>query len=205
MSAQLTRVGMQVAGCKLLGYSGVQLMGIQDVKTLEMVLARIQEACQQYRRYTDWLTAWNEYHSFIDFAPRPGAYYAFSRLLTPEQQHFSADTCTASERPCPDALALDRFRSFCLRWLLQPYTPEWLRTSARFLACGRCPQVDCGLRACDYLCPRECPKNLPYGACGGSAPDGTCEFGHATCFHHRVLALAARRHTLDRLEEAIAD
>jgi hypothetical protein len=44
-----------------------------------------------------------------------------------------------------------------------------------------------------------------FGACGGSFPDGRCEFGHGQCFFHRVLTTAARRHELDRLEEGVRD
>ena len=61
------------------------------------------------------------------------------------------------------------------------------------------------MRACFYLDRRVCPKRLAYGACGGSTPDGRCEFEHAPCFFHRVLAVAEARQELDRLEEAVAD
>lgn len=204
MAAQLHRIGLQVAGCKLLGYSGVQLVGLRDAKTSEMVLARIAEALGQYRSYPEWLAAWGEFHNFIDFAPRPDPFYMFHNLGRPEQVYYRADTARPADHPWPHARTADRLRSCLMRWATHPGMPETLTRAARFVACrGECRTRDCGFRACLHLCPRDCPKNLAAGACGGSAPDGTCEFGHAPCFFHRVVALAARRHELDRLEERL--
>jgi methylenetetrahydrofolate reductase (NADPH) len=204
MAAQLHRIGLQVAGCKLLGYNGVQLVGLRDVKTLDMVLARIEEDLGRYRTYAEWVQAWGEFHNYIDFAPRTDAFYLFQRLLDPEQPHYSAAVAQPGAQPWPRARGADRLRAFTLKWAMHAGVPPQIGKAARFLTCrGECRGRDCGLRGCLFLCPRDCPKNLPWGACGGSAPDGTCEFGHAPCFYHRVLALGARRHELDRLEEGL--
>lgn len=206
LAAQLTRVGLQVAGCRLLGYSGVQLTGIRDVKLLEMAAGKIREALDQYKTYPDWLAAWNEFHNFIDFAPHSNSFYAFDHLMQPDCQHYNPDTCTLSGKPWPEPRFSDRCRSFSLKWMLSSYAPEWLQKTARVAACRNCDQTAaCAFAACYYLCPEACPKGLAYGACGGSQPDGTCEFGHAPCFHHRILALAAKRHELDTLEEGVGE
>lgn len=204
LAAQLQRVGLHVAGCKLLGYSGVQLVGVKDAKTLDMVLAQIHTAMDKFHNYPDWLAAWNEFHNFIEFAPLHGGFYAFDGLLPPKKlTHFAAGTSTVTGHPWPAPRPADRGRSFCLRWMLHPSAPHWLDATGRLVGCGRCRHTGCGSRFSYQLCPRACPKGLAYGACGGSAPDGTCEFGFGPCFHHRVLALAASRHELDRLEEGI--
>jgi methylenetetrahydrofolate reductase (NADPH) len=98
----------------------------------------------------------------------------------------------------------DRLRARVFQIGQADWTPPWLhRTTQTLLGCHHCPHAGCGLELCYGLCPEQCPKGLASGACGGSFPDGTCEFGHAPCFHHRVLALAAARHELDRLEEGL--
>jgi hypothetical protein len=59
---------------------------------------------------------------------------------------------------------------------------------------------DWNLRETFFLGPGACPKALETGPCDGSRVDGTCEFGHAPCFFHRVLALANWQNKLERLE-----
>ncbi len=205
LAAQLTRLGLQAAGCRLLGYSGIQLTGIRDVKTLDMALAKIREALDTHTTYNGWLAAWNEFHNFIDFAPHSHAFYAFENLLKPDFQSYRADQCLPVARAWPKTRLGDLCRSLGLRLGLAAYAPEWVHSTARVLGCGRCKSPACGLRACHYLCPEICPKGLAFGACGGSFPDGTCEFGHAPCFYHRVLALAASRGELERLEEGVQE
>ncbi|MFA5203370.1 MAG: methylenetetrahydrofolate reductase C-terminal domain-containing protein [Lentisphaeria bacterium] len=205
LASQLHRLGLQAAGCRLMGYSGVNILGIRDVKTLEMVMGKVEEALNQYRTWKDWVNAWNEYHNFMEFAPVSHGFYAFANLMTPDQQYYDDAACAMTGRPSwPQPRSSDRWRSCLLRLLLRPGVPDWLASPARFLACGQCPQLkECGFRHAEFLCPRDCPKGLATGACGGSQPDGTCEFGHAPCFFHRVLAVAAARGELDNLETGL--
>ncbi len=205
MSAQLQRLGLQVAGCKLLGYSGVQIAGVQNARILDMVLTQTREALARYTSYADWLTAWNEFHNFLSFEPMPDAYYGFSGLLEPAQQMYDPEHCPMTSRSLPTPTAMDRLRS----WAFSHVFPAQPRPSlgsvvARLLGEERRAAAK-GLRHCFFLNANACPKRLIHGACGGSHPDGTCEFGHATCFFHRVLAVAAARHELDRLEEGVTD
>ena len=205
LSAQLQRLGLQVAGCKLLGYSGVQIGGLRNTRNLDMVLGQIKEALATYTDYAGWVTAWNEFHSFLDFAPTPDAYYGFANLLSPGQQMFDPDRCAPTDRELPVATQLDRVRAVLMSALSSDRVPRVLRDAAD-KACRRiCKAGLRRLRYCYYLCPGSCPKGLVYGPCGGSQPNGLCEFGHATCFFHRVLALASARHELDLLEEGPRD
>ena len=205
LAAQLHRLGLQVVGCKLLGYSGVAIAGLRDVRALDMAVSRIHEALDTYRDYADWLAAWNEFHSFIDFGPVPNAFYGFSGLLTPDRQMYDPDQCGLADYSLPVPSLADSCRAALLPALFSEKCPQPISNATRKLLCRRCACSTERLRHCYYLCPAACPKGLVYGACGGSHPDGTCEFGHAPCFFRRVLALAARNHELDRLEEGFAE
>jgi len=201
LSAQLRRIALQAAGCKLLGYSGVQLVGMPDAKTCEMVLTKIDDALSTYTAYPDWLAAWHEHHHGIDFAPVPDAYYVFTGLLESEQPMYDPENCPLTHQVFPLPARLDVLRSKLIR-SLGACGPTQRVADALF--CRGCRQHCEDLRYCFFLCPADCPKVLVYGPCGGSGPDGVCEFGHAPCFFRRVLALASHKHALDTLEEGIA-
>ena len=203
LAAQLHRLALQIAGCRLLGYSGVQVAGIHDPQTLDMVVGKLAESEEQYDDYADWLAAWNDFHSYLTFDPVPDAYYVFADLLTPEHRLFDAGSCRLVERPLPDATVADMARSAILPLLFSKRLPDVVKRAMRALICRGCNRSGGNLRWTFHLCPSPCPKQLVYGACGGSDADGTCEFGHAPCFFRRVLAVAARRHALDRLEEGL--
>jgi hypothetical protein len=205
LAAQLPRLGLQAAGCRLLGYSGVQIAGIRDQGTLEMVLARIQESLRQYRSYSDWLSAWRDYHGGLSFEPVPDAFYVFRELLAPDAATYDASSAQLTGRVFPAARTLDRLRAAVLPWVLSERAPDWLSALYRAALRGGDPLPGKRLGACFYLDRRACPKGLVYGACGGGTPEGVCEFGHAPCFFRRVIALADARLELDRLEEPVGD
>ncbi len=205
LAAQLPRIGLQAAGCRLLGYSGVQVAGIRDQGTLDMVVERIREALRQYRTYEEWLAAWRDYHAGLSFEPIPDGYYIFGNLLSGDGPAFDAARAVRTNHAFPEPRWPDRLRAVMLPWLLSERAPEWLSTLYRAaLRGGETLPARC-LRACYYLDRRACPKGLVYGPCGGGTPAGLCEFGHAPCFFHRVIALADSRVELDRLEEPVAD
>jgi methylenetetrahydrofolate reductase (NADPH) len=202
LAAQLRRIGLQVAGCRLLGFSGVQIAGLRDLQTLDMVIGSARECLAKHTDYDRWLQAWNEFHASLSFAPAPGAYYAYRNLMEPGVRVYTPETCPMTAGDLPEAQFGERVRSHTVPFAVSSRRPSWLSTAAK-----RVLKLDeKALRALPYcygLDNRDCPKRLTYGACGGAAADGTCEFGHAPCFFHRVLALAAHHHELDRLEEGV--
>ncbi len=203
LAAQLRRVGLQVAGCRLLGYSGVQLAGIAEAATLKMVLASIEKALECYTTYADWLSAWQEYNGGIEFAPVVEPYYIFRSLLSPDQLMFDSSACHLTATTLPAPRWPDRLRTRAAAGVQAPGMPRRLAAAGKWaLKTFWAMDLDTAANPA-YFCAGACPKRLAYGACGGSYPDGTCEFGHAPCFFHRILAMAAYRRELDALEEKV--
>lgn len=204
LSAQLHRLGLQAAGCRLLGYSGVVLTGVRDKRTLEMALQRVNDASSEYPDYRSWVQAWQEHHGDMNFSPIRQGYYTFRNLMTPDQCMHEPEASRLTAQSLPRASRTLRCRSAVLKACHHPRMPRWLRQTGRRLLCGLCKdKTQCRLAYCEYLCPRACPKNLVLGACGGSRPDGSCENGEHICFFHNVLAVADTRHELDSLEEGV--
>ncbi|MCK5801398.1 MAG: methylenetetrahydrofolate reductase C-terminal domain-containing protein, partial [Lentisphaeria bacterium] len=110
---------------------------------------------------------------------------------------------TKASLPLPTGM--DRVKARVLSWLLSEETPAHIVKAAQVLLERNDVKDPHLLRHCYYLNHSQCPKALAYGPCGGSATDGTCEFGHAPCFFQRVIALAADRQELDLLEEGIEE
>ncbi|MBT7301680.1 MAG: hypothetical protein HN849_19310 [Victivallales bacterium] len=205
LAAQLHRLGLQVAGCKLLGYSGVVLAGIRSPGVLDMVLKRVAACLRDYTDYDSWLEAWNDYHGSLQFSPTTTPFYAFQDLLAPGQSSYAPETCVAAAAEFAAPGLADRLGALLLPALLSSRTPPLLRTTLRHILRRHDTTPPERLRHCWYLDNSACPKRLTLGPCGGSAPDGLCEFGQGPCFFHRIFALAAARHELDLLEEGVQE
>lgn len=202
LAAQIQRIALLAAGCRLLGYNGVQISGIHDPQTLEMVVRQIRAALETHTDYGRWLEAWNQHHADIDFSPVPRPFYFFRPTEEPMAMYDPA-MCSASDSEVPRPRLRERLRSRALSLLLNDMLAEGIRNRFSRILCRSCRPCAEILDQCEYLCIAQCPKRLVHGPCGSGRPDGTCEFGKGPCFFHRVLALAHARRHLDRLETEI--
>jgi methylenetetrahydrofolate reductase (NADPH) len=206
LAAQLRRLALQVVGCRLLGYSGVQIAGVESEQTLEMVLNAIHTPPDGISTFADWIDAWRDFHADIAFTPASTAFYMFDNLLETESPAYDPESCQLAEQEFPKSSRGDRLRHH----LAAHIRPEgFIATIGRHLQKIRNKEAEaCRLANNTFsmnLAPKTCPKRLVYGACGGSEADGLCEFGHETCFFHRVLALANDLNKLNRLEDIMPD
>ncbi|MFW5893623.1 MAG: methylenetetrahydrofolate reductase C-terminal domain-containing protein [Verrucomicrobiota bacterium] len=202
LAAQIQRIALLAAGCRLLGYNGVQIGGIHDPQTLEMVVRQIRAALEKHTDYCRWLNAWTEHHAGIDFSPVPRPFYYFRAAEDPIAMYDPAE-CSVSESEFPRPRLRERLRSRTLSLLLNDLLAKAIRNRVSRILCRSCRSYADILNECEYLCISQCPKRLVYGPCGSGRPDGTCEFGKGPCFFHRVLSLANARGHLDRLETEI--
>ena len=141
MAAQLQRLSLQIAGCKLLGFNGIQIAGIKDVQTLDMVMKRAAEALDHYQTYDRWAEAWNEHHRAMEFSPLSGAYYVFKGLLSPHQRLYDAEACQLSNCPFPHASMRDHLQSAFIDFCLSEKLPEPVgKVLASIVSPGRVPE-----------------------------------------------------------------
>ena len=205
LEAAIRRVALQAAGCRLLGYSGVQIAGLTDRIIAEAVIGPIFEALAEFDDYPAWLGAWEEMHQNVELAPGPHRYYVFTKLMEKEFPEYSeADTPPASAMLEPPARG-ERWRYSLAKSLGLDHRSGLLSNPVKKILCGWRPGRDWRLDKTAMLCAAKCPKGLENGPCDASWADGTCEFGHQPCFYHAVLRLAQWRKTLEMFEAPDAD
>ncbi len=205
MSAQIRRLSLQAAGCKLFGYSGIQIAGLPDAKTAKAVVKRITESLDGIDSYESWLNEWNDFHNRIEMAPYPDRYYVFKDLMTPEYPDYDPDAVRQTDTSLPEPTRGDKIRYNLARALhLQKFDNPPVNLLKGPL-CGYRKGRDWNLERTFNVCAAGCPKGLEDGPCGGSLPDGTCEFGHQACIFHKIIALADWQNKLEMLEEPYED
>ncbi len=199
-AAQWRRLQLYAAGCRLLGYSGIQIAGIENPEDARIACHRIAESIEEFTVFSDWKEAYYEYLARSEMAPYPNRFYMFNGLFnTPHLD----ETPKMNDSELPESTKKERRHFKLCRFLFshsdqQPADEHnW---SKKILAgCRGCDY--CRLPLMHYICPRTCPKGLANGPCGGSRQDGTCELGKMECIHSRRMRLAASRNEIDQLEE----
>lgn len=201
-AAQYRRLELQAAGCKLLGYSGIQIAGPDNPEKMQIALNRIAQALKEFTSLPQWLEEYKFYMARTDQAPAERDFYLYEKLLNSEDDKDSRELADIQ-------LPADTFRR---RWgdrARRFFFPEAdVQTSGerrglkKLLAgCRGCG--DCQLAQCQFLCPERCPKGLLNGPCGGARSDGRCEAGNLPCVHLDIWQTAYRRNECNLLEESL--
>jgi methylenetetrahydrofolate reductase (NADPH) len=199
-AAQWRRLQIQAAGCRLLGYSAVQISGIQTPAQMLTACRRIKEAIEEFKTFEDWRTAYTQNLARAEMAPYPHRFYMYDKLFTRAHLDFSPKMNESRERKCSTA---EKIRYEVCRFLF-PYSNkqaprEHVLLKKLFVNCKGCSY--CRLPLFHYICPENCPKGLANGPCGNTRADGSCEFGLTECIHNKRMRLAVWLNEIDRLEE----
>lgn len=198
---QLQRAAWQIVGYRKLGYGAVQISGIRSSKILDGLFNSIAEVEKQCPDYDAWLELWNTQYRDLNLAPSLNPHYLYKGLLQKGNRDFDPQKYPVKGSALPAPAIRDFCRSCLGRLLDDPGKTAWPWKALRWLS--RLPQEKLRLLApCFYLDNSSCPKKLRWGPCGDSRPDGCCENGHAVCFFHRVLHLAARDNNYQAIETA---
>jgi methylenetetrahydrofolate reductase (NADPH) len=188
------RLALQIIGVKLMGYAGVHLSGIHELKQLLALEERLEHWQAQIHSLEHWAPAW------ADSWQMPGL--PIVAFHPPEGNwHQGESTVSASGKEKVRYHLLHGAHSLLFsrtNWLSKAFgwavrQPLWAtKRGARVLhgleravkrpligcdTCGRCRLEDTL-----YTCPETCPKGLANGPCGGTALN-RCEFGDRECIH----------------------
>ena len=201
-AAQWRRLQIHAAGARLLGYSGIQIAGVDRPEVVNTLFNRISEALNEFKSFEDWLNAYHDYYDRLELAPYPWRFYEFEELLTSAQPPEQPMRTQSEIAPVSD-LELFRYR-LASKLLLHADTlpPQEKRLTKKMLVgCRSCPE--CRLPQMHFICPENCPKGMSNGPCGSVGVDGRCEFGFQECIHSRRMRLAGFLNDYAPLEECI--
>ena len=80
-SAQFSRLELQVAGLRLMGYSGVQISGLDYPGRANAVAKRIRSALKSFSTFDEWLKEYNERVGGVEINSGIHTFHIFDRVL----------------------------------------------------------------------------------------------------------------------------
>jgi len=188
------RLALQIIGVKLMGYAGIHVSGIHELKQLLALEERLEDWQARLHTLEQWAPAWADSWQMpglpaVTFHPLQAAWrqgeskvgasrkeqlryhllHGFHALLFSRNNWLSKAFGWAVRRP----------------WWASARGTRWLHGLERsvkrpLLGCDTCGR--CRLEDTLYICPETCPKGLANGPCGGTALN-RCEFGDRECIH----------------------
>ena len=199
-AAQWRRLQIHAAGARFLGYSGIQIAGVDRPEQVNILLNRISEAFSEFTSFDDWRSACLDYYDRLELAPYPYRFYEFEGLLSSAQPPEQPVRSRADIAPVTDWEML-RYRLASKLFAHADRMPasEKRLTKKLLVSCRSCP--DCRLPQMGFICPENCPKGMANGPCGSVGVDGRCEFGGRECIHASRMRLASVLNDFAPLEE----
>lgn len=199
-AAQWRRLQIQAAGCRFLGYSGLQVAGLDTPDKIRIAGTRIADALEEFVDFEDWKKEYFSHFAKLEMAPYPNCFYIFEGLFsqaypdsTPKMTNSGLPKCKTGEK------LVYKLRKFLFPHSNRQNAGEHFIAKKVFAGCRECSY--CRLPLTQYVCPETCPKGLANGPCGGSKADGKCECGEIECIHAAKLRLAAWRREIHQLEK----
>jgi methylenetetrahydrofolate reductase (NADPH) len=191
-SAQYRRLELQVAGCRLMGFSGVQLVGAETPARVRIISGRIRQALEEFTSFPQWLEEYNSYLGSAEMSPIQNGYRLYDRIL---YRDLPPEPPPGNDLGEPEGSGWERFMLRLREFFFRGADSEragHARLLKRLLAsCRGCPR--CRLESHEFVCPENCPKRLSDGPCGGVMADGGCEVDGEECVHVRAVRYAHLR------------
>ena len=202
-AAQYRRLELQAAGCKLLGFSGIQIAGADTPSKMQIALERVSRALKEFTSLKHWEAEYKFYMARSDMARSDEHFYLFEDLLQGLPAEASVPQLTEFKLPDEKFISKlgDRARRFFFPEADKQPAGErrWLK---KLLAgCQGCD--NCRLPQTQFYCPDRCPKRLANGVCGGIRNNGECEIGNYPCVHWQIWYAAERNRQTETLENEI--
>ncbi|QXI31196.1 methylenetetrahydrofolate reductase C-terminal domain-containing protein [Pseudomonas vanderleydeniana] len=190
----VSRLALQIIGLQRMGYAGIHLSGVHQLKQLQALEQAITDWQARIGTEQQWDSAWAAAWSMPDlpavvFHAGPSNW----RLGESSAQASRKETLRYHLMSGLHAQLFSRttWLSRAFGWAVQ--RPLWSSSrGARWLhqveRCFKRPLVGCDtcgrcrLEDTLYICPETCPKGLANGPCGGTRLN-RCEFGDRECVH----------------------
>lgn len=192
-AAQYRRLELQAVGCKLAGFSGIQIAGADTPEKMQIAIKRIHRAFKEFTSFGQWVEEYKFYMARSDMAPSDQQFYLFEKLLENHSEEAALPQMAAYTLPAQNCW--ERFSSSARRFLFpeadkQPSRERvyWKKLLAGCRGCG-----ECRLPQTQFYCPRLCPKQMCEGPCGELRDDGACIAGGGSCVHLNIWQEAQRR------------
>ena len=182
---QFQRLARQVVGFRLLGFSGVIILGLDTAALREGFRQELSAFSAQCNDYNQWLEAWKADECTGALPPLQTTDYLYRDLLEPNCQYETADDMRVTpiwHGQAPKAPLSDR----ALRLLRRALDHDRVPQNIKHLAGMTNLNIET-LRQTGYIDNHACPKQLTCGACSGLQPNGKCEDGIHPCFFRRLL------------------
>ena len=199
-AAQYRRLELQSAGCRLMGYSGVQISGVDFPGRAQVVASRIRSALQEFRSFEVWLEEYNAHQAGAEMGGC-GSFHLFDRVLRrpypfdePPQISVPHGEVEYSWKERLDYRIKKFFFSKADRQ--RPGRDFFLKKL--FAGCPGCSK--CTLPENNFLCIENCPKHLECGPCGAVTADGKCEITGAECIFVKKMRCSRWLETFSGLE-----
>lgn len=199
-SAQWRRLELQAAGCRLLGYSGIQIMGIDSPAKARTAAERVAGALREFTTFEQWLEEYNAYLAKAEMAPSSSSFYMYDRILRrayPEMPPRMSDI--GEIKISKKEKLLYNIRNFFFAHSDKQNSHNRRFWKVLITGCRSCNH--CRLPSTFYVCPEHCPKRLANGPCGGVKSNGDCEIGNFECIHSYKMRIALWLKKMDKLED----
>jgi len=186
-AAQYRRMELQVAGCRLMGYSGVIISGVDVPARAAMLASRIRTALREFNSFEHWLSEYREHQASAEMGFGSRAFHLFDRVLRRQYPFDEPPEITEPEVP---EFSIREKAAYKLKRFFFAHAdrerPERDRLLKKLLAnCRSCKQ--CTLPQHHFFCVKNCPKRLEHGPCGGVKEDGSCEIGTGECVFVQIM------------------
>ncbi len=199
-AAQYRRIELQSAGCRLMGYSGVQISGVDFSGRAQIVASRIRSALREFRTFEHWLDEYNSHQAGAEINSGIDRYHLFDRVLRRAYPFDEPPPITSpgkTEYPWKEKLAYRLKHFFFANADKQRPGRDFLLK--KLLAdCKGCEK--CTLPRNHYICTRNCPTSQSNGPCGSVREDGKCEITRQECIFVKKIRCSRWRESISCLE-----
>lgn len=201
MTTQLKRLCLQIAGCSLMGYSGVQICGLKTSDEVKTVMETARNLLAEFRTFTEWATEWKQFHHGVEMVTPPYTFYMFKNLMKFKTNYEVDGEFRLAEASFTESTFSQRMKQKIASALTIESKGGISGKFLRTLLAGSGEEPAHDLSKTQYVSLNQCPKKLYHGPCGGSKLNGDCEVGKGVCIHNLRISLAAENNELDMLED----